>query len=563
MSIGQFPILKREESATQACALSYAQARQWFLWQLDPTSTAYHIAGALALKGELNAAAVHSAFAALVARHEALRTVFQPGSDGLAEQVILPQLDLNIELTDLSALAEDEREARVRQEAMRISQQTFDLTQGPLLRVGLIKSAADAHVLVVVMHHIVSDGWSMQIIVDEFAALYRAAVQDGSAALAELPIQYADYAVWQRNWMEAGEQERQLAYWTEQLGKEQAVLQLPADRPRRADGVYRAARHSVTLSSELASGLRKLAQNQGATLFMALLSGFQALLNRYTGQTDVRIGVPIANRHRVESERVIGFFVNTQVLRNRLHGRISLAQALAQTREAALGAQEHQDLPYEQLVEALQPERSLSGNPLFQVMFNHQRTDYRALQQLPGLELNDYALDRQQAQFEMTLDTREDENGVLSATFSYAAELFDEATIARFAQHYQVILQALSGNPEQLLGDVEFLDDAQHAQLQQWGDNREHHDGEEPVHRLFEKLAASQPESCALLFGGASLSYGELNARANRLAHHLIQLGVRLESKVGIALERSFEMVIGLLAILKAGGAYVPLAVRR
>ncbi|MBB3120918.1 non-ribosomal peptide synthetase [Pseudoduganella violacea] len=559
MSIGQFPILKRDGSAAQACALSYAQARQWFLWQLDPSSTAYHIAGGLALKGELNVDAVHGAFSTLVARHEALRTVFKPGSDGLAEQVILPKLDLNIELTDLSALAEDVREARVRQEAMRISQQTFDLTQGPLLRVGLIKSAIDRHVLVVVMHHIVSDGWSMQIIVDEFAALYRAAVQDGAAELSELPIQYADYAVWQRSWMEAGEQERQLAYWTGQLGKEPAVLQLPADRPRRADGIYSAARHSATLPSELASSLRKLAQTQGATLFMVLLSGFQSLLNRYTGQTDVRIGVPIANRHRVESERVIGFFVNTQVLRNRLHGRISLAQALAQTRDAALGAQEHQDLPYEQLVEALQPERSLSGNPLFQVMFNHQRTDYRALQHLPGLELNDYALDRQQAQFELTLDTREDENGVLSATFSYAADLFDEATVARIAQHYQAILQAMSGNPEQLLGDVELLDEEQHAQLQQWSDNHEHHDGEEPVHRLFEKQAENQPASCALLFGDASLSYGELNARANRLAHHLIELGVRPENKVGVALERSFEMVVSLLAILKAGGAYVPL----
>ena len=559
MSIGQFPILKRAESATQACALSYAQARQWFLWQLDPSTTAYHIAGALELKGDLKPEAVRTAFAALVARHEALRTVLRPSDDGLAEQVILPQAELHLELIDLSSVPADARELRVQQEAMRISQRPFDLLHGPLLRVGLIQSAADTNVLVVVMHHIVSDGWSMQIIVNEFSALYRAAVQRSAPTLAELPIQYADYALWQRSWMEAGEQERQLAYWIDALGKEQVVLQLPADRPRRADGVYRAARHSVTLPAELALSLRKQLQGQGLTLFMALLTGFQALLNRYSGQSDVRVGVPIANRHRVESEGVVGFFVNTQVLRNQLDGRISLSQALVQTRDAALGAQDHQDLPYEQLVEALQPERSLGGNPLFQVMFNHQRTDYRALRQLPGLSMHDYVLDRQQAQFELTLDTQEDENSVLTATFTYAAELFDAATIARMAQHYQTLLQAISDSPQQLLNEVALLDEAQHAQLQQWGDNRQQHGEGEPVHLLFERQAAVQPDKCALLFGDESLSYGELNARANRLAHHLIQLGVQPETKVGIALERSFDMVIGLLAILKAGGAYVPL----
>ncbi|MFM9432981.1 amino acid adenylation domain-containing protein [Janthinobacterium sp. CG_23.3] len=559
MSIGQFPILQREAALAQACPLSYAQTRQWFLWQLDPTSTAYHIAGALTLKGELAVDAVKASFAALVARHEALRTVFRGTADGLAEQVIQAQAALDFAIIDLSAVDASERAARVLREATRISRAPFDLTQGPLLRVGLIRAAADEHVLVLVMHHIVSDGWSMQIIVDEFAALYRAGVQGGAAELAAMAIQYADYAVWQRSWLEAGERQRQLAYWSAQLGSDHTALQLPADHPRRADANYRAARHSITLPAQLAQALQRRAQAQGATLFMALLAGFQVLLSRYSGQTDIRVGVPIANRHRVESERVVGFFVNTQVLRNQLQGRISLSQALAQARDAALGAQEHQDLPFEQLVEALQPERSLNGNPLFQVMFNHQRSDYRALERLPGLERQDYALADKQAQFELTLDTSEDADGVVNATFSYAEELFDTATIARMARHYSATLQALAAHPEQLLGEVELLDDAQRRQLQQWGDNRLQHPGEEAVQRLFERQAARQPRAPALVFGDITLSYAELNARANQLAHRLIGLGVKAETKVGIALERSLEMVVGLLAVLKAGGAYVPL----
>ncbi|ASI68649.1 non-ribosomal peptide synthetase [Diaphorobacter nitroreducens] len=559
LAIGQFPILARDESVSSSCPPSYAQVRQWFLWQLEPDGTAYHISGALRLRGHLDVEALKASFDALVVRHESLRTVFRGGEDGQAEQVIQADDRAQIEEVDLSSEPAKEREAKVREVAVRLHQTPFDLEAGPLLRVGLIREAADEHVLVVVMHHIVSDGWSMQIIVDEFVAQYRARIQGQEPQLAVLPIQYADYAVWQRNWLEAGEKDRQLSYWKAQLGDEHPVLQLPADHARRADGRYSAAHHGIELSSELVQGLHQRAQAEEATLFMVLLAGVQALLHRYSSQQDIRVGVPIANRHRVETEGVVGFFVNTQVLRNVINGRLSLAQVLKQAKEAALGAQTHQDLPFEQLVEALQPERNLGTNPLFQVMVNHQRQDHRALQQLPGLALEDYALGEQGAQFELTVDTSEDADGHVHVSFSYAEGLFEAGTIERMAGHYVALLQALSDRPEQAVGDVQLLGEAEQQQLQAWGVNATRYSDAQPVHRLIERQARVHPEAVALLFGDEALTYAELNVRANRLAHRLIALGVGPEVKVGIAVERSIEMVVGLLAILKAGGAYVPL----
>lgn len=539
--------------------LSHAQQRQWFLWQLDPASTAYHVSGALRFSGQLDVEALRTGFDDLVERHASLRTVFRAGGDGLAEQLIQPPAKLDIPLIDLREVAIEEREARAAYEAQRINAQVFDLTQGPLLRVALIRVADDVHILVVVMHHIVSDGASMQILIDELAVRYLAHVKGEAVSLAELPIQYADYAVWQRSWLEAGEKDRQLAYWKAQLGDEHPVLALTTDHPRQAVTNYRAARHAFELLADLLIELRQLAEVQGATLFMVLLAGFQALLHRYTGQEDIRVGVPIANRHRMETEGVVGFFVNTQVLRNRIDGHTALKTILAQAREAALGAQVHQDLPFEQLVEALQPERSLSHSPLFQVMFNHLREDYRALEQLPGLTLKDYALGEQAAQFELTLDTTERPGGQISATLTYAAELFEPQTIERLAGHYQTLLQQLAERSEQALCDVNLLSEAEHAQLRHWGVNDERYLNADPVHRLIEHLVEQRPDAVALVFGDEELSYAELNARANRLAHRLIELGVQPEVKVGIAVERSIGMVVGLLGILKAGGAYVPL----
>ncbi|WP_217628094.1 non-ribosomal peptide synthetase, partial [Nitrosospira sp. Nsp13] len=374
-----------------------------------------------------------------------------------------------------------------------------------------------------------------------------------------LPIQYADYAVWQRNWLEAGEKDRQLAYWRAQLGDTHPVLQLPTDRPRLSTASYRAARFSFVLPAALVAGLQRQAQRQGATLFMALLAGFQALLQRYTGLDDIRVGVPIANRHRIEVESIIGFFVNTQVLRNRIDSRASLRVLLDQAREAALGAQAHQDLPFEQLVEALQPERNLNQNPLFQVMYNHLREDHRLLESLPGLTLGGYEVEEQAAQFELTLDTTERPDGQVGALFSYAAELFEAATIERLGAHYLHLLQQLAEHPERILGDIDILSGEEKAQLKAWGVNEQRYANAEPVHRLIERQVEACPEGVALIFGDTELSYAELNRRANQLAHRLIALGVKAETRVGIAVERSIEMIVGLLAILKAGGAYVPL----
>jgi amino acid adenylation domain-containing protein len=556
---GQFPVLPREGAARHRCPVSYAQLRQWFLWQLDPQGTAYHISDALKLTGPLDAGAVHASFKALVARHEALRTVFRVDADGLAEQLIRDSGELDFTLLDLAHADPGAREASAREAVQRICHTPFDLTQGPLMRVALVRLAPETHLLVLVMHHIVSDGGSLQIVVDEFVAQYRACVRHEAVALQAMPVQYADYALWQRQWLEAGEQERQLAYWKAQLGDTQPVLQLPLDRARRPDARYGAASHRVELPALLVDGLRKRARSQGGTVFMVLLAGFQVLLARCSGQEDIRVGVPIANRHRMETEGVVGFFVNTQVLRAAVDSRSSLLQVLARTQEAALGAQMHQDLPFEQLVEALQPERIPGVQPLFQVLFNHQRADFSALERLPGLTLTPWDLGTQAAQFELMLVTEESPDGRLHAKFSYAPELFDASTIERMAGHYLAVLQALAQRPELAVGEVALLSEAESAQLLAWGAQAQGFDQSTPVHRLVERWAASHPDATALVLDDRTMSHGELNARANRLAHHLIGLGVRAETRVGIAVERSMEMVVGLLGILKAGGAYVPL----
>ncbi|MDC8760653.1 condensation domain-containing protein, partial [Janthinobacterium fluminis] len=511
-------------------ALSHAQQRQWFLWQLDPTGTAYHIGGALRYTGALDIDALRAGFDGLVARHESLRTVFRAGADGLAEQLIEPAGHFDLSVSDLRAVPAGEREARAARLADSVNAQPFDLSRAPLLRVALIRLGDEDNILVVVMHHIVSDGVSMQVLLEELGAHYRAHLAGAAPVLAGLPVQYVDYAAWQQGWLAGGERARQLAYWLQQLGGAQPVLALPADHARHAVAGYRAARHSVALPAHALEGLRQRAQAEGATLFMLLLAGFQVLLHRYTGQEDIRVGVPVANRHRVETEGLIGFFVNTQVLRNNMNGRTPLAQVLAQAREAALGAQSHQDLPFEQLVDALHPERSLSHSPLFQVMFNHLRADYRALAQLPGLEVRHYPLPDQAAQFELTLDSTEQADGQLDLRFTYAAELFEAASIERLAGDYLAVLAALLEGGGRTVGEVALLNGAEQARLEQWGVNERRYPDAEPVQRLFERQAALHPETQALAFGDVALSYAELNARANRLAHHLIGLGVRPET---------------------------------
>jgi len=541
-------------------ALSYAQQRMWFLWQLDPQSGAYNLPGAVRLTGPLHEVALEQAFASLVARHETLRTVFRPTADQRLEQVPL-QHPLRVEHLDLTGLSVDQREARVRQEAERQSLEPFDLEQGPLLRVRLLKLDRAEHVLLLTLHHIVSDGWSMNLLIDEFSRFYSAHVTGAEAQLAQLPIQYSDYGLWQRRWLEAGEQERQLAYWREQLGDEHPVLELPTDRPRPALPSHRGTRHEFAIDDGLAQQLRSLARQQNVTLFMLLLGAFTLLLQRYSGQTDIRVGVPIANRNRSELEGLIGFFVNTQVLRTRIDPQATVAELLLAIRDTALGAQAHQDLPFEQLVEALRLERSMSHTPLFQVMYNHQPqvADVTTLQLESGLELGLIDWQSRTTQFDLTLDTYE-KNGKLHAALTYATDLFDPATAERMAQHWQNLLRAMVADANQRIGDLALLDTREQRQLiNDWNATAVDYPLERPVHHLIEAQVARTPEAPALVFGREQLTYRQLNERANHLANRLIELGVGPDVLVGIAVERSLEMVIGLLAVLKAGGAYVPL----
>nr|WP_123476665.1 non-ribosomal peptide synthetase [Pseudomonas canadensis] len=545
------PVFKRQEG--EPLRLSYAQERQWFLWQLEPQSPAYHLPRALRLKGRLDRSALQRSFDSLIARHESLRTYLHQDLDQVL-QVVRPELQLDIPLETGDAA---QLEAQVQAEVAR----PFDLQQGPLLRVKLLQVAPDDHVLVLVLHHIVSDGWSMQVMVDELVQLYVAYSQGQDLRLPDLPIQYPDYALWQRSWMEAGEKERQLGYWCERLGGEQPVLELPLDHPRPAVQSYRGARLDIGLDAALVTGLKALAQREGVTLFMLLLASFQTLLYRYSGQSDIRVGVPIANRNRSETERLIGFFVNTQVLKADIDGQMTFRQLLAQVKQRALEAQSHQDLPFEQLVEALQPERSLSHNPLFQVMFNHQTEGRRVRgeQQLPGLAVEALEWDSLSAQFDLSLDTQESPEGIW-ASLTYATDLFDVATVQRMAEHWQTLLRSVIGRPGNRIAQLAMLvDDEQRRLLQDWNHSAAAFEDLVGVQGLFEAQVQQRPDAVALCLGDQSISYAELNRQANRLAHHLISLGIGPEVLVGVAVERSFDMVVSLLAVLKAGGAYVPL----
>ncbi|WP_237380067.1 non-ribosomal peptide synthetase [Cupriavidus sp. SW-Y-13] len=538
--------------------LSYAQQRQWFLWHLEPASTAYHVAGVLTLQGALDADALRRAVDALVGRHAMLRTVFVANAQGEPIATVRPHQPVPLVIHDVSGLPAAQQAASASAAARDLADQPFDLATGPLWRVALIRLAEDRHQLVVVMHHIVSDGTSMGIWIDELAQHYRAALTNDNNLPA--PRQYADFAAWQTQWLAGGERDRQLAYWREQLGDTHPVLALPVDHPRDAVARYRAATYDMALPSSLLTALRATAAAREATPFMAMLAALQALLHRHTGQTDIRVGVPVANRHHAAAQGVIGLFVNTVVLRNVLDDRTPLGTVLATARQAALGAQANQDLPFEQLVEALQPERSLSHAPLFQVLFNHQHEDFSRFSAITGLVASGAALPGTAAQFELSVEIRENRDGSAALRLVYAREVFEAATMARFAEHYLRVLDTLARQPDTTVGDAALLGAVEQETLAQWS----HGDAvarlsPDTVHRWFELQVQRLPQAVALRFGDAVLNYAELNARANQLAHHLRRHGVGVETRVGIAMERSVELVVSLLAVMKAGGAYVPI----
>ncbi|MDR6358174.1 amino acid adenylation domain-containing protein [Pseudomonas psychrotolerans] len=539
---------------------SYAQRRMWLLWRLEPDSAAYNLPGAVRLEGPLDHQAFVAACAQVVARHPTLRTLFTQAADGEPRQALgddLPELRQE----SLEHLPTAEREGAVRARAAAEALAPFDLEHGPLLRWRLLRLEAERHVLLLTLHHIVADGWSMNLLIDELLHAYAALHHGRQPELAALPVAYADYALWQRRWLEAGEGERQLDYWRAQLGESHPVLTLPSDRPRPPLPSYRGERLELEIPVELATDLRARAREGEQSLFMWLLASFQILLYRYSGATEVRVGSPVANRNRQEVEGLIGLFVNTQVLCGRPRAGLSVADFLAEVRQTVLGAQEHQDLPFEHLVEALGVERSLSHGPLFQVLYNHQPqvADLRTLPSVDGLSFAPLEGQGRTAQFDLALDTYE-QGGELCAALTYASDLFERSRIERMARHWLTLLTAMVADPSQALDELPLLTAAERTrQLDDWNATQRDYPLEQPVHRLFEAQVCHVPEAPALVFGAQRLSYAELNRRANRLAHALIERGVGPEVLVGVALERSVELVVGLLAVLKAGGAYVPL----
>jgi len=457
---GAINTLSRQQPLPQ----SLAQNRLWITWQLDPCSSAYNIPGGLRLRGELDEDALRASFQQLLQRHEALRTRFFE-RDGQALQQVDEPCEFNLQLIDISDLPPAEREARARQIREDEAHTQFDLEKGPLYWATLVRPGDEEHQPLLTLHHIIADGWSLNLLIDEFSRLYAAFAQGQALELAPLALQYADYGSWQRQWLAQGEGQRQLDYWKQQLADEAPFLSLATDHPRSAQVRHSAARHGQRLSASLSEAVRQAAQAQQVTPFMLLLAAFQTLLYRYTGQGDIRVGVPNANRPRLETQGLLGFFINTQVLRGQLHGRQSFAELLQQVRQAALGAQANQDLPFEQLLEAF-PEAREQG--LFQVMFNHQQRDLSALRRLPGLLAEELPWHSREAKFDLQLHTEEDRNGRLSLAFDYADELFEAATIERLAGHFISLLEHACQQPEAALGDLPLLSQAQAEQLQQW-----------------------------------------------------------------------------------------------
>ena len=537
--------------------LSFAQQRLWFFDQLEPGLSAYNIPSAVRLKGPLNLAALEQSLNEIIKRHESLRTTFRE-VDGRPTQVIAPTLTIELPVVDLRKLPASERETEVRRLVTAEAQRPFDLSRGPLLRGTVLRLGDEEHVGLLTMHHIVSDGWSTGILVREMATVYVGLCAGRTSPLPALPVQYADFAHWQRQWLQGDVLEAQIAYWKERLAGAPSLIDLPADHPRPAVQTFRGAHQSLALSEHQQKGLKALSRQNGVTLFMTLLAAFKVLLYRYTSQDDLIVGTPIANRNRLETEGLIGFFVNALVLRTDLSGNPRFREFLQQVREVCLGAYAHQDLPFDRLVEELHVARDLNRNPLFQVMFALHDASLRAVE-LTGFTLSPVEGDSETAHFDLTLQIV-DTGQELTALFVYNTDLFEAGTIARMLRHFQTLLEAIVADPEQRLSDLPLLTKTERQLLlAEWNGNKTNHPRDLCVHRLFEAQVERTPDAIAVVFEAERLTYAELNRRANRLAHRLRALGVGPEVLVAICLERSLEMVIGLLGILKAGGASMPL----
>ncbi|HEU4559432.1 MAG TPA: amino acid adenylation domain-containing protein, partial [Longimicrobium sp.] len=536
--------------------LSFAQERLWFLDRLEPGSATYNIPAALRLTGALDARALERALGEIVRRHEALRTVFAEVG-GSPVQVTAPFDAFVLPVEDLSALGEADREAAVRGRADEEARRPFDLSAGPLFRTALLRLGADEHVLLLSMHHIVSDGWSMGVLNRELSALYEAYREGRESPLSELPVQYADYAVWQREQLAGDALDRQLSYWKEQLAGAPELLELPTDHPRPAVQTYRGATVPVELSPELLERLQTLGRSEGATLYMTLLGAFQVLLSKYGGGEDVVVGSDNAGRTHREVEGLIGFFINTLVLRTDLGGDPSFREVLGRVREATLGAYKNQEVPFGRVVAALQPERSLSHSPLFQVMFTLQNAGGGG-GAFSGLKIKGLGAAMENAKFDLSLTLIETAQG-LRGTLEYSTDLFERGTIVRMRGHLARVLEQVAADPDVRLSRLALAGPEERARVVvEWNRTERPFPREACIHQLFQAQAGRTPNAVALVWGAEELTYRELDVRANRLAHHLAGLGVGPESRVGVRVERSVENVVATLAVLKAGGCCVP-----
>ena len=550
------PMRRNPRTADAQLPLSFSQERLWILDQLESDGGAYNLPLVIRLSGPLDGDALNKSLNEIVRRHDSLRATFRSVA-GTPVSVISAEFALTPSVIGLEQLPVHKRKGEARRLAIEQARRPFDLSRDPLIRVALLRLDEEEHWLLVTMHHIVCDGWSLSIFQRELAQLYTAFCSQQPSPLTELPIQYSDFAEWQREQL-AALLDTQLAYWQQQLHDAPAVLDLPFDRPRPALQTFRGARRTLTIPRTLADSLQALGQQEQATLFMTLLAAFQTLLFRYSGQVDISVGSPIAGRNRAEVEQLIGFFVNTLVLRTDLAGNPSFRELLARVRTVALGAYAHQELPFEKLVEELDPERSLSHSPLFQVMFALQNAPASDAE-TPGLTMCREFIDCGTAMFDLTLFVFPTAQG-LTFRLEYNTDLFDAATITRMLGHFQTLLEGIATNPDQRLTDLPLLSQAErHQLLTEWNATEADYPQTECLHQLFEKQVEQTPDAVAVVFEDKQLTYGQLNARANQLAHHLQALGVQRDTLVGISVERSPEMMVGLLGILKAGAAYVPL----
>ena len=538
---------------------SFAQDRLWFLDQLEPGTAAYNLVRAFRITGPLNVNALTSAIGAVIRRHESLRTIFE-SVDGEARQVVLSDIEVQVPILNLADFPESEREREALRIASEQGKKPFDLTRGPLLRAALLQLSRDRYILVLAMHHIITDGWSISILFRELAHCYEAYASGREPELPELPIQYVEYAQWQREYISGEVLAKQVKYWKNKLAGAQTILDLPTDRQRPTTHSWHGATEELIFESQVRAALKEFAQSEGATLFMVSMAAFQALLWRYTSQDSILVGTPTAARSQIEIENLVGFFVNTLVFRADFTADMTFRELVRQVRACALEAYAHQDVPFEKLVEELVPQRSMNTTPLFQVMFTFQNIPKQVFE-ISGLKMKELEFETGIAKFDLAVEAFEDDDDdEFHCRFEYNTDLFEKQTILRELGHFRNLVNAVLKNPDEPVARIPLMDDREREQtVLQWNNTATDYPRDLHIHSAFERQAARTPDATALIFQGKKIPYRQINEDANRLAHYLIKKGVGAGDLVGVSVERSPELTIALLGVLKTGAAYVPL----